>query len=397
MVLTAPRLSARTVRRRARLAALFLRRERLPRLIALEALILVCGAVAIFFAEHGAEGATIGSIGEAFWFSVVTMTTVGYGDYTPHTALGRVIGVVIMVGGFSLLSIITATIASILVAQRIQEGRGLETIRLRDHVLVCGWNHDAERVLEGLLTGPNKDVAVVLVNELPEETAKETLARHSERELHYVHGDPASELTLERANVAHARAAVVLADTSRGDESAADDRTTLVTLALKSVRADINVTVEVLDLKSEAHLRRAGADHIVISGEFNGFLLSSAAIAPGVAQVVRSLLSFGAAEIHRQSIPPEYVGHSFGELLAALRQRNGFLALAVVTEEKGLSLQDLLTDDLSLVDAFIRQQFSEAGREFLRFEEGGIRVQINPEDSYLIGPTDSVIGVPGRS
>jgi hypothetical protein len=91
------------------------------------------------------------------------------------------------------------------------------------------------------------------------------------------------------------------------------------------------------------------------------------------------------------------VGHSFGELLAALRQRNGFLALAVVTEEKGLSLQDLLTDDLSLVDAFIRQQFSEAGREFLRFEEGGIRVQINPEDSYLIGPTDSVIGVPGRS
>src|SRR5436309_1960723 len=82
------------------------------------------------------------------------------------------------------------------------------------------------RVPEGLLSGPNDNVAVVLVNELSEEAAGEVLGRFRDREVHYVRGDPASEATLERANVAHARAAVVVADASRGDESAADDRTT---------------------------------------------------------------------------------------------------------------------------------------------------------------------------
>ena len=149
-----------------------------------------------------------------------------------------------------------------------------------------------------------------------------------------------------------------------------------------------------LNEKSEAHLRRAGADDIVIVGEFSGFLLSSTATVPGISQVVRNLLSHYGAGLREEPIPSEFVGRTFGELFRALRGRQGFLALAIVTQKNGLTLEDLLTDDYSLVDQFIKKQFSEAGVDYLRFEDRGASVVVNPDDSYEIGAGDSVIGIP---
>src|SRR6185503_1464264 len=123
---------------------------------------------------------------------------------------------------------------------------------------------------------------------------------------------------------------------SRDTAAAADEHTILITLALKSLKPDIKVTAEALDLASETHLRRAGADDIVISGEFNGFMLSAAALSPGMSHVIRRLLSFGAGELRRQAIPQGYVGRTFGEMFHQLRQDTGFLTLAIVTEGKAV-------------------------------------------------------------
>lgn len=368
-------------------------RENIPRLAVLSLIVLLLGAASIYLIEQTGDAPSITSFGEALWYGIVTMTTVGYGDFTPKTGLGRLLGVLLMLSGMGLLSLFTATIASILVSQRIKEERGLETITAKDHVLVCGWNQYAERVLEGLYAAPHQQ-HVVLVNELPEEAANEVLLRYRDRGTRFVRGDPAIESVLLRANVRQARAAIVLADTGRGPAATSDERTTLVTLALKSLKPDIKVTAEVMDMRSEAHLRRAGADDIVISGEFNGFLLSSAALAPGISQVVRKLLSLGPTELRREAIPTEFVGRTFGELFQTLRRRDGFLTLAIVTERQRLTLDDLLTDDFSLVDQFIRTQFTAAGKEYLRFEEGALRVHVNPPDSYVIGPDDTAIGIP---
>jgi voltage-gated potassium channel len=385
-----PRVSSQ-----ARRYWLILQRENIPWLVAVATGVLLVGAAAVLIAEQSADGPNISSFGDALWFGIATMATVGYGDLTPKTGPGRLVGALLILAGMGVLSVITATVASMLVAQKIKAGRGLEAVKTKNHVLVCGWNQYAERVLEGL--GASPDAQLVLVNELPDEAASEIVTRYGSIQLQYVRGDPAAESTLERAGVRDARAAIVLADTSRGFAAASDERTTLVTLALKSLKPDLKVTAEALDLKSEAHLRRAGADDIIISGEFNGFLLSSAAAAPGISQVVRSLLSFGGTELRREPVPAELVGRTFGELSHALRARDGFLALAIVTEQPGLSLDDLLTDNYSLVDLFIKQQFSEAGREFLRFEEGGTRVLVNPSDGLVIGPDDTAIGIPRQT
>lgn len=370
-----------------------LRRENVPLASALSLAVLAVGAVLVLAAETGGRG-SIQSFGDALWYAVTTMTSVGYGDYTPVSVAGRLVGAALMLGGVVVLSVFTAAVASVLVAQRIKEDRGMDTLKLRDHLLLCGWNAYAERVLDALFAARGGRADVVLVNELPEDAMSQVLARHRERGVAYVRGDPAAERVLERANIAQARAAIVLADTARGTP-ASDDRTTLVTLVLKSVKPELRLTAEALELKSETHLRRAGADDVVISGEFRGFLLAAAAVAPGVSQVVRPLLSPSGGELRRLDVPREFVGKSYGELAASLRRRDGFLAIAVVSETPGLTLDDLLGDDPSLVDHFIKEQFSEAGREYLSFESGGTRALVNPPDVYEIGPHDKVVGIPG--
>lgn len=365
--------------------------ERIPLLAAASVLVLVVGAVAVFLAESTSPRGNIHSLGDALWFGIVTMTTVGYGDVAPTTGAGRLVAVLLMFGGMGLVSVVTATVASVLVTQRIREGRGLDEIRASRHLIVCGWSQYAERVLEALAAAGRRD-SVVLVNELPEEMVSDLLRRH--RGARFVRGDPATEVTLERANVREATAAIVLADTSR---PAADERTALVTLTLKSLRAELVVTAEAVDLKSEPHLRRAGADEVVVSGEFNAFLLSSATAAPGIPAVVRPLLTHGATSLRRVPIPPEFVGRTFGELARGMREKDGSLLIAIVSEAKGLTLDDLLTDDTSLVDRFISEEFQRSGTEFLRFERSSITAVVNPADTYVIQRSDAAVGIAGRA
>jgi voltage-gated potassium channel len=58
------------------------------------------------------------TIGRALWWSAQTVTTVGYGDVTPENTWGRLVATGLMILAFSFLSLLTGTVASLLVAQR---------------------------------------------------------------------------------------------------------------------------------------------------------------------------------------------------------------------------------------------------------------------------------------
>lgn len=79
------------------------------------ALLAFVAALAVLDAERGHAGANLTTFGDAIWWACTTMTTVGYGDHYPVTGEGRLVGVLLMIGGIALLGTVTATLASWLV------------------------------------------------------------------------------------------------------------------------------------------------------------------------------------------------------------------------------------------------------------------------------------------
>ena len=76
------------------------------------AMLLIVASSLLYFIEHDAQPDTFGSIPNAMWWGVVTLTTVGYGDVYPITALGKIVGAFISILGIGLFALPAGIISS---------------------------------------------------------------------------------------------------------------------------------------------------------------------------------------------------------------------------------------------------------------------------------------------
>jgi voltage-gated potassium channel len=97
------------------------RRGSLEQFGAVSMALFLNGATIVYFFEHDAQGANIHTYWDAMWWGVVTVSTVGYGDFYPVTTGGRLTAVMLMVLGFTVLAVITAQIASRFIDQAARD------------------------------------------------------------------------------------------------------------------------------------------------------------------------------------------------------------------------------------------------------------------------------------
>jgi len=80
------------------------------------ALLISTSALAALDTERHEPGASIRAFGQALWWALTTITTIGYGDTTPVSTEGRCIAALLMIGGVALIGVVTATLASWIVS-----------------------------------------------------------------------------------------------------------------------------------------------------------------------------------------------------------------------------------------------------------------------------------------
>ena len=91
-------------------------------LLAVIAVVFACSALVLSLEAH-AKGSNIHNFGDALWWAIVTVTTIGYGDRYPVTAGGRGVATVLMFVGIGLIGVLTATVASYFVTQNADEDK----------------------------------------------------------------------------------------------------------------------------------------------------------------------------------------------------------------------------------------------------------------------------------
>src|SRR5215469_15752817 len=74
-------------------------------------LIVIFGGIGVYLAEHTHQGANITTPGDALWWAVVTIATVGYGDYYPVTAVGRIIAIFVMLSGIGIFVLLVGSLS----------------------------------------------------------------------------------------------------------------------------------------------------------------------------------------------------------------------------------------------------------------------------------------------
>ncbi|MBM3301150.1 MAG: ion transporter [Deltaproteobacteria bacterium] len=250
--------------------------------------VLLISTVGIWFLESDQNLTLL----ESFWLSIVTMTTVGYGDICAKTTAGRLfIALVTMLGGIGVMAYLVSLLATHVIEREINYMNGQVALKFQGHILIinCPNEEKVHAIIDELrVDNRSYEVPIVLISD-DFETCPEQLMRR--KNFYFVQGNPMLMRVLERANAYEASQAVILAKDPKDGHS--DGLTTQVALVLESMRRKtgkkIYVVAEAVNRDSIEPLMTAGVDDVLCLENIVPPVLVQAILDPGVPAIISDL------------------------------------------------------------------------------------------------------------
>ncbi|MDE2971840.1 MAG: potassium channel protein [Acidobacteriota bacterium] len=181
-------------------------------------------------------------LADAFYMTIITVSTVGYGEVQPLSPAGRLFAVLLIAGGVATLGYSFGALAQWVTEAPLQR-QERRVRRMKDHIIVCGFGRMGRRVTAGLLRHGN-DVCVI-------EESPDVVEAAIRQGVTVIRGDASSEETLERAGVRRALTIVALLPNDSDNLS--------ITMTAAALRPGIRVIARSEEDRSRANLERAGA------------------------------------------------------------------------------------------------------------------------------------------
>lgn len=286
---------------------LFILRENLHRLLIIILVVSALSTIGIKWLENI-------PLSDGAWWSVVTLTTVGYGDVTPQTLTGRLLAFLLMLIGIGLFGTFSATIASVLVHQKMKEDQGMSEYKeLKDHIILSQWNEHTRFIIQELRSDPKTAPSpIALIADIERKPI-------NDNNLYFIKGD-VNEETLERANLAEAKTVVILGDQEL-EVTARDGKAVLSALMIESMNHNAYSIVQLADHRNVQHAKRAQVDEIIVSSELSSGIIARATLDHGMAGVISTLLkNDDGDELYKIPVPLSMVGQRFIDLFIGMKQ-----------------------------------------------------------------------------
>jgi voltage-gated potassium channel len=225
--------------------------------------ITVTAGIAIYVFEE-TQNPSITTLFDAFYWALVTISTVGYGDITPVTQEGKAVSMFIIVSGIAMISFVTSVIVSAFSEKldELKENRVIEELNRNDEfIIICGYGQMTKMFLR---QETDIDDAYVIIDKDPERV-KQALKDGYRA----IHDDASRHDVISKFNISFAHITVLCLTNS-------DVENIYISLNAKSLSRDIKVIARATDESMYKKFLLAGVDHVLTPSKVANIMLHTA-------------------------------------------------------------------------------------------------------------------------
>lgn len=260
---------------------------------------------------------------DALYMTIITITTVGYGEVHPLTTNGQVFASILIISSFGFFALAITNLSSYVFSGEYQlRLRKFKLIRkiakMNGHIVVCGYGRVGRQVVHDML---NHDLSVVVIE------MDDTLFPNEKNEnVFFIKGDATLDSKLEQANVKKASVLVTCLPK--------DSDNVYVVLAARELNAEIKILSRASNEAAIKKIKIAGAHHVIIPDSIGGAHIASLITNPDVIEFIEAIRVQGKSGVNMESIscnslPSELMNKPISSL--AINQRTGATIIGIRT------------------------------------------------------------------
>lgn len=218
---------------------------------------------------------------DALYMTIITITTVGFGEVTPLSEAGRVFTALLILLGVGAATSAISNAISIIFGPRLWRSiqkRNMEQalMEIESHYIVCGYGRMGRQIIGDLRNRGESFVLVDMRTELEDYAL--------EHDIPFVIGDATRDETLQEAGIDRAYGLVAALNT--------DSDNVMTVLSARGLNPSLFIVARVSQSEAESKLRRAGADRVVSPYQIGGHRIALALLRPAVNDFLDSIFHF---------------------------------------------------------------------------------------------------------